>query len=279
MSRTVLIPALVFLTLGSSLIQAAECQRIRYATNPEYPPYSWSIDGKTYEGAAEALLRQAVPPGITLEALVYPWKRAQEMAARGKIDLLLAIRPTPEREATLDFTQAPAFPNPISVFTHTNSPLVYQKWSDLKGYRGGVSVGDAFGQDFDEYLQNNLKVEEAGSLEDNFRKLERGRIDYFISSYYLGQAYVTALKRKASIHIWLPPVTDKDTYFAFSKASPCAALLPMFDERLRKLNRAGVPPKLLEQAMSRLLRSNYFRLRKDTRLRAAPSSQPSPRGN
>jgi polar amino acid transport system substrate-binding protein len=71
---------------------------ITWATNPNYPPYSWSVSDAEYTGACIELLSMIAPKGYVFKAVVVPWARAQAMAEEGRIDMLINIRKTPERD-------------------------------------------------------------------------------------------------------------------------------------------------------------------------------------
>ncbi|GAA5176715.1 hypothetical protein GCM10025771_12120 [Niveibacterium umoris] len=231
---------------------AADCTVLRYATNPNYPPFSWPGERDDYKGASVELLKLVAPPGVTLVPMVFPWKRSQAMAEAGEIDLLLSLRITPERERYLSFTRAAAFANPIVVFVPETSPIKYADWQTLKDYRGGVSLGDAFGNGFDEYMRDNLKVETALTMVENFRKLKLGRIDYFVSGDYLGRAYLRSAAGKSGIRITSvnPPISNGTIHFGFSRKSPCLALLQAMDARLAEQNTRGTPARLLDEALT-----------------------------
>lgn len=74
---------------------------IKWATNPNYPPYDWLNKNGQYEGAVMDLLELIIPEGYVLEPVNVPWRRAQEMAKNGEIDLLVNFRVTPERSEWL----------------------------------------------------------------------------------------------------------------------------------------------------------------------------------
>ncbi|GAB3257204.1 transporter substrate-binding domain-containing protein [Chitinimonas naiadis] len=229
----------------------AACDKLVYATNPKYPPYGWAEDEVRYQGAAVALLKLVAPANVTLQPAFYPWKRALSMAESGEIDLLLALRITPDRQRYLSFTRSRAFHNPIVVFVAANSPIRTAEWPGLAAYRGAVSAGDFFGSGFDEYLKTSLKVEVAPTMVENFKKLRAGRVDYFVTGEQLGRAYLrnTEGALSGSIVALKPAISDGDIHFGFSKKSACLGLLEAMDEKLEQLDRKGVPAKLLDEAM------------------------------
>ena len=90
--------------------------------------------------------------------------------------MLVNIRVTPERSKWLDFSNNPTFPNPIVVFMRKDKAVSLKSWDELKPLQGGVTLGDAFGNGFDEYLTKNLKVDVIPNMSGNFAKLNSGRI-------------------------------------------------------------------------------------------------------
>jgi len=219
---------------------------LKYSTNPQYPPYDWA-EGNSFAGASIELLALVLPPQVVSEPVVVPWKRALELAKTGQIDLLLSLRITPERETYLVFTTHRAFPNPIVVFARSGSFAKLDSWDVLKGHVGGISSGDTFGGGFDEYWRENLKVETADTMIENFRKLDAGRIDWFVTSLYLGKAYLATHRLTNEIVVLDPPISTTDIHFGFSKASSWASLVPEVSRRLAVLDKAGTLDQILQK--------------------------------
>lgn len=232
--------------------QGGRCEELVYSANPSYPPYHWvGADGRL-EGASIDLLKMVAPQGLVLKPIVLPWKRALALAELGDVDLLLSLRNTPERAKFLAFTSARAFPNPIVVFVREDRTFPFDSWADLKGRRGGISLGDTFGNGFDEYWRAELSIEEAKTMEANFEKLVAGRIDYFVTSKFVGEAYSSSRPLKHGIVQLGKPVSNQDIHFGFSKRSPCADLSEQMDRKLRELDKKGVPEQLLRVHLRRL---------------------------
>ncbi|GAB6126050.1 substrate-binding periplasmic protein [Humidesulfovibrio idahonensis] len=236
----------------SFAVAAGQCRELTYSTNPNYPPYDWAVSESAFDGASIELLRMAAPPGVALKPAVLPWPRALELAKTGKIDLLVSLRVTPERSAFLLFTRHRAFPNPIVVFVRKDRAFPFKSWADLKGRRGGVSLGDTFGGGFDEYSRRELSLEESPTMENNFKKLDAGRIDYFITSRYVGEAYAASHRLTHEFVTLSPAISEMDIHFGFSRVSPCAGLVEQMSRRLEELDRKGVPEQLLRKHLRRI---------------------------
>lgn len=222
------------------------CREVVYSTNPQYPPYDWeAADG--FDGASIELLRMVMPPGLPLKPAVYPWKRSLYLAEQGEIDLLVSLRITPERSGYLVFTSHRAFPNPIVIFVRKDRSFPFTSWQDLKHRRGGVSAGDTFGGGFDEFWRASLTMEEAPTMRENFRKLDSGRIGYFVTGRYAGEAYLAKYPPEHEIIPLSPAISSLDIHFGFSKRSACAPLVGYVSRRLAELDATGTPERLLRK--------------------------------
>jgi len=239
------LPLLAFFLVCSGAFAGGNA--LFYSTNPQYPPYDWADGPSSFAGASVELLSLVLPPGVVATPVVLPWKRALEQAREGQIDLLLSVRITPERSEYLRFTAHRAFPNPIVVFARRESRLSLRSWEGLQGHPGGVSAGDFFGGGFDQYWHDHLQVEIADTMVENFRKLEAGRIDWFVTGRYLGQAYLSVHPLDREIVVLEPPVSTGDIHFAFSAKSPWVKLIPSIDARLEELDRQGVLDYLIRK--------------------------------
>lgn len=234
--------------------QAAATLTLQYGSNPDYPPYHWCQDRHVLTGASVALLQRVIPPGVQLQAVVYPWKRVLQTAEAGQLDIILPLRINAERARYLRFGKQPAFENPIAVFTRKDSSLRYQSWESLKPYRGGVSLGDVFGDGFDEYLARQLSVEMAPNMESNFKKLALGRIDYFITGRYVGLAYLRKTGLYRQLHDMPIAVSSSKIYLGFGPRVP-DSLIDSTDAALSRMAASGETRALLDKWLARYANS------------------------
>ena len=241
--RTALLSVLCLAFFSGTLL--AQEKVITWATNPQYPPYDWATDDKGYAGACVELLSLITPKGYVFKPVVVPWSRAQEMAKRGEIDMLINLRITPERSEWLEFSINPTFINPIAVFVRKDKTIPFKSWDELKPLRGGVTLGDAFGNGFDEYLKANLTVDVISNMSGNFLKLNSGRIDYFVSGYYMGEAWLAQAGFQDRIVALSPPISNTSIHLGFSKLSRYLETLPEIDQHLSRLRADGTLDRML----------------------------------
>lgn len=247
------LPALLALGLSiSSGVSAAECRKVVFSANPDYPPFHWADRGKLLGASIELTERIFKELGVEAEPrYVGPWNRVLKAAELGQIDLVVALKITPERQAYLDFTPARFSANPMAVFVRADRRFDYHDWPDLRDKRGEVARGDRFGDGFDQYLHDKLDTVEADSMAHGFADLEHRRVDYFITGFQAGSAYLAGLGLDTRMLPLQPMINQGAVHHAFSKLSPCLGLLDKVSERLSKYDQDGTTGKLLTQYLER----------------------------
>ncbi len=226
----------------------AQCARLVLAADPAYPPLHW-YDGATMQGASIAIAKRVLEDLKVPYEVRYlgPLPRVLAAAQRGDIDMVATLKKTPEREQFLLYPSTPALSNPVAVFTSRERPIAFKSRADLVGLKGGITRGNVFGYGFDEFMRQNLSIEEAGNPEHNFSKLSLGRIDYFITGYYAGLAYLQQREDQDRFAANFPFLVDTPNYLTLTRRGQCANLLPAINERLLKLAKGGVLDELTRQ--------------------------------
>lgn len=238
---------LALLLAPPSAAVAAECTKVVFSSHPEYPPFHWREGDAVVGASVEITKRIFAEMGIPSEArFVGPWPRVLKAAEHGDIDLVVALKDTPERRQFLEFTSSPFFDNPMAVFVPAGETSPYDRWEDLIGRRGGVNAGDRYGAGFDEFLAERLSVEASDTLQSNFSKLQAGRIDYFITGLYTGRAYLAGAGLADQIRPMSRPVTSGYIHHGFSRQSPCRSLIDRFDRRLAEMREDGTTAAAVE---------------------------------
>lgn len=231
-------------------IAAASCDRLVISGDPEYPPLVW-YDGRTMRGTtieiATALAQHLKLPYET--RYVGPFPRVLLAARNGDIDLISELKDTPDRRAYVAFPDTPIFVNPIAVFTRRDHPIAYARWDDLVGLRGGITLANKFGGGFDEFLVQHLTVEEAPRLASGFAMLAKDRIEYFVTGYYPGLAYLIRTHEENEFTAVQPYVTASDNFIGIARKSPCLGRLADIDQALAAMIRSGEVQRILQSGL------------------------------
>lgn len=228
-----LLPALVL--AGAVQAQAAAaapappsppaCRQLVASGNPQYPPYLWrgaEGEDRLVGANAEMLAWLSKELGLPIEArYVGPWGRVQEEMRAGRIDLIAGAFFTLARTEYMDYFH-PAFHETRSiVLVRSGSRLDYRRWSDLVPLQGGTVIGNSFGEQFDRYAREKLKVTQVANLERALQMLQRSRIDYLIYEDSPALAYLARLNIEGVRPLMRPAVASEPLYLTLSHRSAC----------------------------------------------------------
>lgn len=224
------------------------CSKVVISADSDYGPLHWydgtKLTGASIEIAMAALTAIHVPYEVRYMG---PFQRVLDGAKNGEIDMIASLKETPERRNYLVFSKVPLFSNPVAVFVARNHGFIYSGWNDLIGKRGGIAKGNQFGGGFDEFMSKNLAVEVEQKVYMNFKKIELGRIDYLVTGYYTGMAYLKHSGQLGQFVALHPFVTESNNLLAIARTSPCLKHLPALDAQLNSMQQSGELKAILEK--------------------------------
>lgn len=260
-ARPLLALALALLAVSGLPTPAqAACSRMRIGADPAYPPLHW-YDGHQLQGASIDIARRVLDELHIAYEIRYlgPFTRIMKLAERGEIDMVATLKKTPEREHFLLFPKTAALSNPVAVFQSRERAFAFHDRQDLIGHRGGITRGNRFGADVDDFAKASLDIEEADTPESNFNKLKVGRIEYFLTGYFVGMAYL--LKRSDEGSFVVPPtyLADTPNYLALTLKGACADRLDAIDAKLAQLRKSGVLDEIIKSNLARWRSSSLAR--------------------
>ncbi len=236
---------------AASAADDSACKHLIATGNPEYPPYLWrdpDNESKLIGANADLMQLLAKEIGITIEVkYAGPWARVQEEVKLGRADLIAGAFFTLPRLEYMDYFY-PAFRETRTViWTRDNSSLHYKKWSDLVGKQGMTVINNSFGEEFDRYAKESLKISTVPSLEQALKMLSLSRTDYLIYEEDPGLAYVAKMNIPGLKTI-SPAVTNENLHLTFSHKSACntGEMRGRVAKAIYKLTRQNVMNKLIE---------------------------------
>jgi polar amino acid transport system substrate-binding protein len=205
---------------GSSLA----CTQLQASGNPEYPPYLWrdpEDENKLIGANAELMQWLAKEIGVPID-LRYsgPWGRVQEDARLGHIDLVAGAFFTLPRADYMDYFH-PAFHETRSViWTRADVKLVFRRWADLASAQGVTVINNSFGEEFDRYARERLRINQVASLEQAIQIVQNSRADYLVYEDFPGQAFL-ARRGITDVKVLGEPVARENLYVTLSHRSAC----------------------------------------------------------
>lgn len=216
----------------------------------DFPPLEYADENNEAGGAAVELVKEVMKElKHTVQIQVLPWTRSMMLTKEGKADAIFTCYKNPEREGYLDFGAEVLVPQVVSLYVKKGSKATFKgDLKELVPFKIGILNTISYGQIFDKAKDElKLKTERVEELDQNFKKLAAGRIDYVISNRYSATVELNRLKLQDEI-VELPRAVEViPSYIAFSKARKLAALRDEFDRVLKHFKKTGRYHEILEK--------------------------------
>jgi polar amino acid transport system substrate-binding protein len=219
--------------------------------HPNWPPFSWQ-QGNVITGAgAEVtqLVMRELGLSVTFRA-VGNWKRAQAEVEAGNVDLLVAAYQTSARRQYMQFNMTPFADDANVVWVAKGRAFPFKKWEDLIGRNGTAMLGESYGQDFDTFIEQKLKVERVNTPQQNLQKLVMGRADYYPFSRYGGQIQVSQLGFDGQVEHLPGLISTEGVYLGISRKSALIAHMPKIEAIIARLRQDGTLDQIIRKHVS-----------------------------
>jgi polar amino acid transport system substrate-binding protein len=230
----------LFITL-LILTGAFTCQAraILVSGNPYAPPVVWeehqNLVGLGPDLAADILTEI----GTDFDFRRFrDWQVVQDKAKSGEIDLIVSAYRNNEREQYLRFSR-PYLSQPTVIVVEKGREFNFSSWDVLKDKRGVSNVGESYGEEFDDFMQENLDIT-FHQLERAIQLVNLGEADFLIIDLYTALIYARLLQGEDSITILDPPVTIQNFHFAIRNDSPLIDQLDMINIGIKKRIDSGM---------------------------------------
>lgn len=238
-SRTLFLAVLVpvFCLLGFP----ANAEKVRIATG-EWPPY---ISSKLkHDGLASHIIKEAFAlKQIDVEYVFFPWARAMKEAELGYVHGTHVWFHSKERADKFVFSD-PLVSSEYVFFHLKNREFSWQKYSDLRLKRIGISTGYFYGDKFENARKMGLfSVNEVASDEQNLKMLFRRRIDIVPIDPLVGYHLIHEIFPPQQIPLFTnhpKAFQQSPMHLMFGRKHPQhAKLQAVFNEALLALKKSG----------------------------------------
>ena len=215
----------------------------------EYPPYEYTENGEV-KGMAVDIVRAAfkwMNHDVSIE--VYPWSRCQMLFERGEVDGIFTFFQNDARQAFTLFSKETVVTQTISLWVLKHSRIEFNgDLTRLQAYNFGVTPKTSYGERFDTAVKYDLiRTEAAQSIESNILKLQKGRIDIWVSNR---DGALHELKRLGLTHRvreLKQPIQVVPAYVGFSRLRQHAALRDQFDQAVAALKLSGTYDAIVQK--------------------------------
>ena len=111
--------------------------------------------------------------------------------------------------------------NAVLLCERKDKKFNYSDKQDLVGKLGATVIHNSFGQEFDDFANNNLDIEFVASLEQAFKMLQLKRVNYVLYEENPGLSYANQMGVAEDIIHLSPPISSEGLYLAISHKSKC----------------------------------------------------------
>jgi len=187
--------------------------------HPDYPPIIWFSEKEDRLKGVAVEASQTFLNELNYKVKFRPistWARALKEVKEGNIDIILPPYKTKSRKKEYIFPKQPFSMDQTVLFIRKGFEFNYNKLSDLKNYKGAAIINDSFGDEFDKYDKDILKIARLTKTEQCFRFLLRERADYIIAGRNAGMAVLAQMGFNDKVHIYERPVIETGMYLGVS---------------------------------------------------------------
>ncbi len=213
---------IIFVLIIFNILSLVFAEEVLVTVHPDYPPVSYFDEkDKKIKGVAVDLVEAALKNMNVKYRLVNTgtWGRAQEEVKLGRVDMLLPPYKTSEREEWIYFQEKPILMDETAVFVAKGNEFKYQKFSDLVNRRGVAIINDSFGDEFDRFDRDKLKMKRLATTEQCFKFILKNRGDFVIAGLHAGKRVLKDLGLMDQVSILNERVIVTGMYAGISKKS------------------------------------------------------------
>ena len=201
--------------------------------NPYAPPVVWEehqkLVGLAPDIAQDILTKLNIPYDLRRFG---NWQNVQTKTRENQIDMILSAYINNERKQYMEFSE-PYLSQPVVIVVEKGKEFDFTTWDALIGKKGVSSIGESYGQEFDDFIADKLDVKYF-EFERAIQLMNLGEADYLIVDLYTALIYARLLQGEDAISILEPYVTVQDFHFGIRKNSKLLGYLPQINEELQK---------------------------------------------
>ena len=252
MKRFLRLSVFAALAFASTAAAAQDCAKIVATGHPQYPVIAFK-DGEAIAGAAPMLVETVAKKlNIPLESKAMgSWADAQAATRDGTADMIFGIYYNDERAQYLDYVQPAFMYDDVAIFVAKGKGFDFKGQDDLIGKKGVTNEGESYGNAFDAFIKDKLDVTRTNGIDEAFKLLLDGKADYLIAGYYPGLAAAAKAGVKDEVEVMDQALVTAEMFVAFSKKSPCAALVAKFGQGIAELTTDGSFDAMLNDATAK----------------------------
>lgn len=243
--KTIISSIFIFFLLTISA--SAKEHELTIGISTGYPPFYYFDKNKQPTGICIDIVKAiAKELGINIKFESYPWKRMLYNGKKGKVDAIMPLFKTKERESYLMFPDTELIMEANNFFTHISNPLAFNgKLQDMMSYHIGVIDTYSYGKDFDQtrFIRKSVTKDEAQLIKlVQYKRIHLGIGNKLVIEYYANMTGATE-----HLKFLFPPVTEAPLFIGFSKQTITPKFVNKFNDSLSNLKKTKYYQQILKK--------------------------------
>lgn len=230
--KVALLLILALASLGLYLA-CAKPNVVVFAFDKEFPPFSFTEDGRYTGFDLEVLTAVLAKKGLHIVIRPLTWQEALDQLARGEVNVVSAMDKTVERLDRYTFPATPYIEYRLSLFVGKNSRIRSVK--DLRGKRVATQKNTTYS----DYLRGieGVNIHLYPTELEAIDALKNGKVDAYVGAFEVASYY---LKKTGwdGLSVAGQPLKVTSMYFAVKKGDE--RLANQIDEGLAEIKRRGI---------------------------------------
>ncbi len=238
----------VIAILGSSILLG---QTIKISTGEWEPWVSQNLkkDGVAIDIVTTILKSQGIKSKITF----YPWKRAYDLAKKGKFDDTCVWFKNEKREKVFNFSDAIFSTQDVLIYKKGKN-IQYKTIDDLKKYKVAITRGYSYGKEIDTMIKNKeIKIKIVNNDLLGLKQIiKRDNFDIFLCANSVARALIAdnfTKEESMQFEFHPTPTITNPLYFLVSKKTKNhKKILDAFNIGLKEFKSKGLVKKMINDS-------------------------------
>lgn len=217
----------------------------------EWPPYQ-IVENNHVRGFSTKVIETVFERmEVNIKSIkTYPWKRAITMIEKGEADALFSANFTTSRAEFAFYPDEQIVNSPWVMWVREEDELKFESFDDLLGKRIGLVRGYSYTPELWDFVKKHNIYQEVTNDEQNFKKLNAGRVDFISAELGNGLYLVKSSGIENIIPLKNNPIKSDGLYIVFNKKNVTKSFVDEFSAELKKFKQEPLYQLLYEEYFS-----------------------------
>lgn len=239
--KKIILALFLFILFFSSAF-AGQNQKITVAGDRNFPPYEFVDSSGNFQGFnIDIMSTISIYTGLQVEYIPMEWADALKALEDGKVDALLGMSKSEERDKKYDFSRPILVNSRVILVSRENKDI--NSLTDLKGKKVAIQKGDIA----EEIVRNieGINILRGSSQEEALFFLMDGQADAFIGNKYTARYFLKKYNLENRVKVVGDPISE--TLYCMAVKEGNTELLNIFNYGLNQMVEDGIYDKIIKK--------------------------------